>query len=254
MKEKGRRFLSIILTAVMIFALLPVFSKPMVVKAETTPTDNHTHGAHADKTCSEHEGWDEISSQADLKTLCEGGGNGYLKDSINVTETINVSSGKEVSICLNGYSITQNADKDVFYVEGTLNLFDEVNKSGEITHEPKYKGTGVNVEYGIFNMYGGKISGNTSTNDDGGGVYVKAGTFNMYGGTISENTASEKGGGVYLDKGTFTMTGGKISDNKAAYDKGGGVYVYYDVTFTMEGGRRRWSIKLWNLHNERRNN
>ena len=79
MKKNGRRILSVILTAVMVFALLPVFGKPMVVKAETTPTSNHAHGAYADKTCSEHAEWSEISSQADLKTLCEGGGNGYAR-------------------------------------------------------------------------------------------------------------------------------------------------------------------------------
>ena len=243
MKKSGKRILSFILTAVMVFALLPVFGKPMLVKAETTPTSNHAHGAYADKTCSEHAGWSEISSQADLKTLCEGGGNGYLKDSINVTETINVSSGKEVSICLNGYSITKNSDNEVFCVEGTLNLFDEVNKSGKITHEPKYKGTGLNVKKGTFNMYGGKISENTSTNDDGGGVYVNEGTFNMYGGEISENTAkdnddsrtSDDGGGVYVYKGTFNMYGGEINNNKAHND-GGGVYENKGI-INMYGGK-----------------
>ena len=35
MKKNGRRILSVILTAVMVFALLPIFGKPMVVKAET---------------------------------------------------------------------------------------------------------------------------------------------------------------------------------------------------------------------------
>ena len=37
MKEKGRRILSFVLTAVMIFALLPVICNTMVVKVEDTP-------------------------------------------------------------------------------------------------------------------------------------------------------------------------------------------------------------------------
>ena len=43
MKKNGRRILSFILTAVMIFALLPVIGKPMVVKAEDTPAEHVAH-------------------------------------------------------------------------------------------------------------------------------------------------------------------------------------------------------------------
>ena len=43
MKKSEKRILSFILTAVMIFALLPVIGKPMVVKAIPSP---QTHGEH----------------------------------------------------------------------------------------------------------------------------------------------------------------------------------------------------------------
>ena len=51
MKKSEKRILSFILTAVMIFALLPVIGNPMVVKAEDTPAE---HVAH-DEKCSAEE-------------------------------------------------------------------------------------------------------------------------------------------------------------------------------------------------------
>ncbi|MCL2134306.1 MAG: hypothetical protein FWH37_01965 [Candidatus Bathyarchaeota archaeon] len=69
----------------------------------------------------------------------------------------------------------------------------------------------------IFMMYGGEISGNTATN--GGGV-CNGGIFVMFGGEILGNTA-EDGGGV-CNWGNFTIVGGSITSNTADY--GGGVY------------------------------
>ena len=92
-------------------------------------------------------------------------------------------------------------------------------------------------------MYGGTISGNTSTTN-GGGVYMSAwnstldSTFTMSGGTVSGNTATEgRGGGVYLDTGnsTFTMSGGTISDNTAPSSNGAYLNAATD-TFNMTGG------------------
>jgi hypothetical protein len=82
-------------------------------------------------------------------------------------------------------------------------------------------GGGVNIGVlCLFEMYGGKISGNKATSY-GGGV-VNNGKFTMYGGKISGNTA-EYGGGVASDgAGTFIMFGGKISGNTANW--GGGIY------------------------------
>jgi len=53
-------------------------------------------------------------------------------------------------------------------------------------------------------------------------------------GTISGNTASsDRGGGVYVSGNTtFTMYGGSISGNTASSGPGGGVYVDFIGTFT----------------------
>ena len=160
----------------------------------------------------------------------------YLADNIIVDRTIVIKDN--VTICLNGKKIESKAEgKPVFEVVsgGTLTLTDCKGNAGKVKHTSDGSGGGVYVlGGGKFDLYGGKITGNTVTND-GGGVCVAAnGEFNMYGGEISGNTATQYGGGVYVwDGGTFTMNGGaKITDNSAGY--GGGVCTR--GKFTMNGG------------------
>ena len=143
-------------------------------------------------------------------------GNLYLTQDVTLTSTWNVPDGT-TNLCLNGHSITMGG-ADAFIsigTEKTLNLFNCIQNSGVITHGAN-QGVGVN-NIGTFNMYGGTISGN-STTANGGGVN-NTGTFNMYGGTISDNSAVN-GGGVN-NIGTFNMYGGTISGNSAATDGGG---------------------------------
>jgi hypothetical protein len=106
-------------------------------------------------------------------------------------------------------------------------------------------GGGVYVgKNGIFIMHGGKISGNsTSDNGHGGGIRVR-GTFTMINGEISDNT-SHFGGGVRVSTtGTFTMHAGEISSNTANSRisnnetiKGNGGGVSTGNIFTMRGGK-----------------
>ena len=232
MKKIVKRILSFILTAVMVFALLPVIGNPMVVKAEDTPAEHvaHDEQCSAEETdCEYHKGWKSISDAASLMSIGEKDGYWYLTDNINITEALEIKSGITVHLCLNGFSITQTADKtDTITVEGTLNLYDKKDNLGIITHASEKNGSGVKIKYnGSFTMNGGTISGNNA--DYGGGVY-NLGTFTMNGGTISGNK-KEAGGGVY-NSGTFTMEGGIISGNEGKV--GGGVYNY--GTFTMNGG------------------
>ena len=163
-----------------------------------------------------------------------------------------------VVLCLNGHSIGQSRSDAVISVSRgcTITITDcaAEGKQGEIKHvEDKVNDNkihfnhGVYVTYGTFNMYGGRITGNTTGYDSpgkGSGVYVGDGyssssnaVFNMYGGTITGNTADKggAGGGVYVESGrTFNMYGGAISNNSAT--EGGGVYVTSNATFTMSGG------------------
>jgi hypothetical protein len=112
---------------------------------------------------------------------------------------------------------------------GTLILY-----NGEISGNSI--GDGV-VNSGTFEMYGGKISNNTSIvggGGRGGAVYnSERGTFSMFGGEISNNTGfGVINRGTYnwgWSYGTFNMLGGLISNNI-----GGGVQ--NSAIFSMSGG------------------
>ena len=163
----------------------------------------------------------------------------------------------DVTLCLNGHTITIIDDRDAFdirkYMENnppTLTLTDCKN-SGQITHGTttggtKYLGNGVSLHQSCnFIMYGGSITGNTTTGGENttwrsGGVWVQDNsTFTMYGGSITGNTTVWNGGGVYVeDSGKFYMHGGEISGNYASSNSGssgGGVHIGSDA-FTMTGG------------------
>lgn len=164
----------------------------------------------------------------------------------------------DVTLCLNGHTITIIDDRDAFDIRKsmesdppTLTLTDCKN-SGQITHGTtaggvKYLGNGVSLHQSCdFIMYGGSITGNTTTGGENttwrsGGVWVRDNsTFTMYGGSITNNTTVWNGGGVYVGgSGKFYMHGGEISGNSASSNSGssgGGVHIGGDSTFTMTGG------------------
>ena len=156
-------------------------------------------------------------------------GDWYLTQSVTLTATHEVNGGK-LNLCLNGNSVTLDAEGAVFSVKsgGELNLTD-CKGTGSITHADSKNGAGVSVgagsgetTAGTFNLYNGNITGNRNTNGEGGGVSVLSdGRFNMYGGTITENKAAT-GGGVYVaDHAAVTIGGSTITNNVADSDGGG---------------------------------
>ncbi|MDR1328578.1 MAG: hypothetical protein LBK23_03150 [Oscillospiraceae bacterium] len=89
-----------------------------------------------------------------------------------------------------------------------------------------------------FNMSGGSITNNTVPSGSGGGINLRDGTLNISGtAVISGNTANGNGGGISVTD-RFTMTGGTISGNTASGSgNGGGVYLSgSSVTYTISGG------------------
>lgn len=167
-------------------------------------------------------------------------GSYYLTKDVTLTAGWEPKSG--IVLCLNGKSITLNAEGDVINMSanGTIFTLYDCHKSGTITHgkdsnDTTYNGCGV-VVGGTFNMYGGKITGNVRTGyENGGGVFVSYGIFNMYDGEITNNSCGSSGGGVYVERGTFSMSGGEISGNTSG-DCGGGIELYKKSDFTMTGG------------------
>lgn len=235
----------------------------------TTHKDSNGHNAESNLT-----NWVGVS---DLN-LITGAGNYYLTKSVTLTEAFAYGSSSYygwkvpdgVVLCLNGNNITmQNPDglvyesgsaknADVILVTGRFTLTDCKNdeEQGKITHEKDKMGRGIEVLGGTFDMYGGQIAGNTTTEyGTGGGVHVEgdedpesSSTFNLYGGSINSNR-SGYGGGVYVSrvvwegKSQFNMYGGSINGNAStvtgetsSYGIGGGVCVNWTAAFKMTGG------------------
>lgn len=157
-------------------------------------------------------------------------GNYYLTENVTLSKTWKVPSG-ETSLCLNGKTVRAQGAYRVITIgaSNTLNLYD-CTDSGMITGGQQ--GGVIINKTGIFYMYGGKISGNDSSNL-GAGIYT-SGTFYLYGGEISDNTTTSDAGGVKND-GTFYMHGGKIANNKAG-GYTGGVWNGYGHEFYMYDG------------------
>ena len=148
----------------------------------------------------------------------------------------------EVNLCLNGQTISGSITVGS---GATLTLTDCAN-SGRV--QGSGSGSGVSINGGTFNLYGGMITGFVNGVEIGSHSAIKTGSsFTMYGGTITSNEAgSGSGGGVFLIGTTnykvtapsFTMHGGTISDNTAGASDGGGggIYVGEKCSFTMDGG------------------
>ncbi len=167
--------------------------------------------------------WTESTSLPDVA------GNWYLTQPVTLTESWEPVDG--TVLCLNGQSITMNSTSAAVVISiqqnRTFTLCDCKDR-GIITHginsnNEKYKGRGVFLHANTtFNMYGGKITGNTPGASTGTGAGIGSynnehSAFNMYGGEISGNNVNETaiGGGalVRIDS-TFVISGNaRIYDN-----------------------------------------
>ncbi len=223
--------LSMIVGAVSVTAWAAEPEHKHCVCGGTLSLNGHTHSADTQ--------WVGVS---DLSQITHSG-NYFLTNNVEYDKTYCPVDG--VVLCLNGKNITcsagasSNEISTVTINKGiTFTVTDCQTDAGKITHKSGKIGSGV-LNNGTFNMYGGKISGNT-TNDSGAGVSNNEnGKFNLYGGTIGGTADGEKnsaynGGGVYNYKGTFIMNGGSISGNESTI-AGGGVYNNAGK-FTMENG------------------
>ena len=167
--------------------------------------------------------------------LPDSAGSYYLTQSVSANWTVT----GDVKLCLNGQTIS---GKITVGSGATLTLTDCTGK-GKL----QGSGSGVSINGGTFNLYGGTITGFVNGVEIGSHNDIQTGSsFTMYGGAITNNKAgSSAGGGVFLigttnqtDPPNFTMHGGTISNNTAGASDGGGggVYVGEKCSFTMDGG------------------
>ena len=171
---------------------------------------------------------------------------------------VTVSSGtvlnEDVTLCLNGHTITVKDGADyTYYVTRShiLNIVDcqgsgVINGGGTTASKRAgvkvesygtfnlYAGTIKGFGHGVlldrttygsvtFNMYGGTITGNHSGGFGGGVAVQKNGKFEMYGGSITGNSAATYGGGICNSGGSVKLVGGSITGNTAG-TQGGGIY------------------------------
>ena len=175
----------------------------------------------------------------------------YLQDDIKINETIKITENSNVTICLNGHSITSTANGDVIKIENGAILTlcdcrggDETAQYGKITHDRNAQGRGVYVPAGAtFTMYSGEISGNTLTSDSyGAGVFTE-GTTTICGNAKITNNRMGKyngyGGGIYA-RGSLMLGGNAvITDNHVVYSgNGGGIFADQGSRLFISGNVR----------------
>lgn len=164
------------------------------------------------------------------------------------------SSDRTITILGNGHTITLGEGETHFGVSGgtQLNLgatdgSDRLTiKGGSEQNEQNNDTPGLLYVMGTCNMYAGvTLADREGSNYYGGGVTVEGGMFHMYGGTIRncgiKGGSVCYGGGVGVVGGKFIMDDGEITGCYAIAPStfqsyGGGVFVAYGSSFTMNGG------------------
>ena len=198
---------------------------------------------------------------ADGTITSEGGeltsGTYTLEEDVTLTTDLTIPSGAEVTIDLNGHTLTGTGTDAVITVNGgTLTVKDSSSAgTGTITggnkvledEKSEIGGGGIAVySNGTLYFTSGTVSGCKA--NYGGGIYVKDSTFYFSGGTVTNCTADVdnnadggKGGGIYLYNATFSMTGGTVSycvsnvDSSEYWSGGGGIFSR-ESSSEMSGG------------------
>ncbi len=151
----------------------------------------------------------KIAYNANLSIRQNGGGAGII------------GNGNDISINIYGGAVTRNPRTSFKSGERSADGAGISLESGSFS------------ENTVLSLYGGEISYNHGSDGlgskrsseaqaaDGGGVRIHTGVFNLYGGALSYNSTGGFGGGVIMWLSELNMTGGEISGNHAAF--GGGV-------------------------------
>lgn len=199
-------------------------------------------------TCTELTEWTELTADILVASPTSGNlafpesGNYYLALDMELSQSIDILPGQEITLCLNGCKLTDS--KRVFRINGTLNLTDCTEK-GEVVGKAALAPVFYTYAGGTFNLFGGTLStAYTGTvnywggvgavaNDAGNAADKGSSTMNMYGGTIlggkltKQATGTNGGGALIIMQSaqytqTFNMYGGNIVGGHA--EVGGSVY------------------------------
>ena len=178
----------------------------------------------------------------------------YLTEDITLAKNFEIRPGQNITICLNGYTLTTEYASSIFRVTGgTLNICDCTGEgavtstwnadAGPIVY--LLNGYADEAEGCTFNLYGGNLSADSdNTEKNGGIVYIAnsssakaVATMNMYGGTITG--CSRKNGGcigmVNSSVAVLKIYGGTVQGGSAA-DLGGGNIICNVGSMYIYGG------------------
>ena len=214
-----RRFVSILMALVMALSLLP---------AQALAEDNTVT---------------ELNKSNISNYVTNGLGNGTYKltEDVTITSTLEIRSGRQVTLDLNDHVLQMTSGGRVFDVNPGCCLTLEDNAAKKTTkYFDRDESTGLwtlrTSGTSNYSVSGGVITGgNTASNHSGGAILVlTSSTAIMNGGSIVGCSAGVGGGAVYMNGGKFEMNSGAII-GCTANDNGGGVSVLNGI-FTMTNG------------------
>lgn len=181
--------------------------------------------SHACLHCQENPAWTAWDGTQPLTS-----GHYQMTQNVTLEDTITLS-GEDVSLCLNGFSLTCKNRVFVLTDGARLSITDHA---------------------GFTQVFKGSVSGGgipTANMDEkellGGTIYAEKGTeLNLYGGELRSNVKNGTGRSIYrgatvYTTGTFNLHDGVLTGGNAT-DQGGGLYVGPGGSFSMDGGTMRY--------------
>lgn len=211
---RAKRVFSILLAAVLALSLLPSAALAegdgpagtgwtlltASVSSDITSTTSFLAGdEHAN-----HEGWTELTVSHSGTSLASG--NYYLKDDVELSNSITVGKGEEVTLCLNGNTLSKSGGMTI-KVKGTLTVCDcSTTEEGTIPDK-----NAVYMESGTLNLLGGMLGGNFGGN---GIQEASSSVINIRGGTVKGYSSSAA---IKMNGGELHVSGGIIGDSNTCY-------------------------------------
>ena len=261
MKTK-KRFLSILLSLVLLLGLLPAMAltasaDPSGTYREYSWNDSTKALSYEDKAIPTDENVVEITS-SNVPTAWENGKTYVVTETASTSTRITVSGTVNLILC-DGKTLTASEGINVAE-NNTLNIYGQSGGTGTLEANGKGIRAGIGggagstkQKCGAVNIHGGVV--NATGNSDGAGIGSSSlynagsslekkpsgGTVTIYNGTVTatagnDSTAAGIGGGryggggtVYVYGGTVNATGGGNSGagiGGASYCDGGNVYIY----------------------------
>lgn len=150
------------------------------------------------------------------------------------TENLSIAKGQDITIDLNGKSLTSATGESAILVYGKLTV-DDNTATGDITYDESTNTISGTYTSGVIT---GCNNGTATEGSNGGGIDVfEGGELVFNNGTIKDNIAYN-GGAIYGYHCNITINGGYFTNNKALRSSGGGGGAIYpqDSNATINGG------------------